>query len=83
LRVEDPGSSQIQEETLTINLSNNSSSFNSSIKPSREKPPPPLQNEQHHEHQHPTQKPFFKYRTESIGTDPVNTKPHPSFLVNF
>ncbi|CAK5081604.1 unnamed protein product [Meloidogyne enterolobii] len=80
LRVEDPGSSQIQEETLAINLSNNSS-FNSSIKPSREKPPPPLQNEQQHEHQHPTQKPFFKYRTESIGSDPVNTKPHPSFLI--
>uniref|UniRef100_A0A1I8BZT9 BTB domain-containing protein n=1 Tax=Meloidogyne hapla TaxID=6305 RepID=A0A1I8BZT9_MELHA len=77
LRVEDPGP-QIQEDTLTINLTNNSSSSHNSFpKPSREKPP--TQNEQQHEP--PTQKPFFKYRTESIGKDPVNTKPHPSFLI--
>ena len=29
----------------------------------------------------PTAKPFFKYRTESIGADQGPTKPHPSFLV--
>ena len=29
----------------------------------------------------PTAKPFFKYRTESIGANQGNTKPHPAFLI--
>ncbi|KAL3116041.1 hypothetical protein niasHT_007341 [Heterodera trifolii] len=29
----------------------------------------------------PPTKPFFKYRTESIGVDKRNSKPHPSFLI--
>ncbi|KAF7624811.1 BTB domain-containing protein [Meloidogyne graminicola] len=78
LRVEDIEVIQIKEEQLIIINNSLNNSFFSSPKPSKEKPPP-IQNEQ--QQNQPTQKPFFKYRTESIGSDPINTKPHPSFLI--
>uniref|UniRef100_A0A914HE13 BTB domain-containing protein n=1 Tax=Globodera rostochiensis TaxID=31243 RepID=A0A914HE13_GLORO len=54
---------------LNHSLFPNHSGAAGAVKRPDDRPPPP------------PAKPFFKYRTESIGVDKRNSKPHPSFLI--